>query len=92
MSLHCYIRHSRDVTKTTPVDGDLLRFDTATMRWGPFSGLTATFTVLDSSSDPWTLVFENGILISRTSVGGGTPGEWQFNDAVNSGQILTIGF
>lgn len=22
----------------------------------------------------------------------GTPGEWQFNDAVNSGQYLTIGF
>ena len=75
MSLHCYIKHSRDVTKTTPVDGDLLRFDTATMRWGPFSGLTETFVVVDDSGDPWELVFENGILISRTaySAGVGTP-------------------
>jgi hypothetical protein len=40
-----------------------------------------------------TVTIADGLVTNWTQVGpSGTPGEWQFNDAVNSGQYLTIGF
>jgi hypothetical protein len=40
-----------------------------------------------------TVTIVDGLITNWTQAGpSGTPGEWQFNDAVNSGQYLTIGF
>lgn len=62
-------------------------------------GEDGTFTFYASSTSGGTvdtlitIVVRRGLVVSLTvTPPAGTPGEWQFNDAVNSGQVLTIGF
>jgi len=63
---------------------------------GSFSG---TFTFYASSTSGGatdvlnTVTILLGLVTNWTQAGpSGTPGEWLFDDAVNSGQYLTIGF
>lgn len=67
----------------------------------PGSGGTysATLTFYAAASSGGTVNVLNtvtvvmGLITNWTqSSPSGTPGEWQFNDAVNSGQYLTVGF
>ncbi len=71
----------------------LLAFSTSLRMWQPYTGgLTDTITFIDNGGDTNTVVIVNGLITSWTQGTAGVPGEWQFNDQVNSGQILTIGF
>ena len=65
----------------------------------PSSTYSATITFYASSTSGGTVDVLNTVTIAyglitnwTQSAPSGTPGEWQFNDAVNSGQYLTIGF
>ena len=60
---------------------------------------SATITFYAAASSGGTVNVLNtvtivlGLITNWTQSGpSGTPGEWQFNDAVNSGQYLTVGF
>ena len=64
----------------------------------PTSTYSATITFYASSTSGGTVDVLNTVTISyglitnwTQSAPSGVPGEWQFNDTVNSGQILTIG-
>lgn len=65
----------------------------------PSSTYSATITFYAASTSGGTVDVLNTVTISyglitnwTQSSPSGTPGEWQFNDAVNSGQYLTVGF
>jgi len=65
----------------------------------PSSTYSATITFYAASTSGGTVDVLNtvtisyGLITNWTQAGpSGTPGEWQFNDAVNSGQYLTVGF
>lgn len=60
----------------------------------------ATITFYAASSSGGTVEILNTVVINEygwvtswtQSAPAGTPGEWKFNNAVNSGQVLTMGF
>jgi len=77
----------------------LANMSTVTEALLALTGITDTMTFYAASTSGGTcdvlniLTIESGRITEWLQSGpSGTPGEWQFNDTVNSGQILTIGF
>lgn len=80
-------------------DGDPVVLDLTNRRLkfatGLFTGIITFYASATSGGTVdqlQTITIANGLISDWTQGVAGTPGEWQFNDAVNSGQMLTIGF
>lgn len=71
------------------------RYDTS---FGTAGGYNATKTFYAAATSGGavttlnTVIIAAGLITSWTQTTTGSAGEWHFNDSVNSGQILTIGF
>ena len=79
-----------------PADGPGIIVEPTSGGGGSYSA-TITFYAAASSGGTVnvlnTVTIVLGLITNWTQSGpSGTPGEWQFNDAVNSGQYLTVGF